>query len=427
MDLVQKQNSKKIMRVAWIAPNGGNFTLSRLKGTGGWISSMESALLESNEDVELGLVFAHSENLQPMTKGRVTYYPVYRPLENNIQKLYHRWFRDEDKYEDTLVAQMVEYIDQFKPDIVHVWGCENFYVKVLKYINYPSVVHIQGFASSIVPHYLPNGVGIADISSQDNSLDRYIFKRGNLHDYKTLLRRVSNEKDAAKYITNWIGRTAWDKANAYCLAPNANYHHCDELMRKEFYEHQWHYHYDGKIVIQSSISNAWYKGIDIVLRTAQTLTSLGVNFEWNIYGVTENTSVVRYFSRKYNVLPKDLNIHLYGYVDGNTIMQGLLNSDVYVHPSHIENSSNAIAEAMMLGVPVVAQYIGGTPTMLKEGSGLLVQPNDAPAMAYSILQMRDRNIAEGYSDRSRDVAIKRHNKEKVVVDLVSAYKSIING
>ena len=64
------------MRVACVAPNGGNFTLSCLKGTGGWISSMESALLESNEDIELGLVFAHSEKLQPITKGRVTYYPV---------------------------------------------------------------------------------------------------------------------------------------------------------------------------------------------------------------------------------------------------------------------------------------------------------------------------------------------------------------
>lgn len=414
------------MRVAWVAPNGGNFTLSSLKGTGGWISSMESSLLESNEDIELGVVFVHSEDLQPVKHDRVTYYPVYRPLENNIQKLYHRWFRDEEKYEDALVAQMVEYIEQFKPDIVHIWGCENFYVKVLKYINYPSVVHIQGFASSIVQHYLPNGVGVADISSQDNYIDRYIFKRGNLHDYKTLLRRVFNEREAARYITNWIGRTAWDKANAYCLAPNANYYHCDELMRKEFYEYQWHYHYNEKLVIQSSISNSWYKGIDIVLKTAQMLKSLGVDFEWNVYGVTEDSSVVRFFSRRYHIEPKSMNVNLLGYVDGATIMQGLLKSDVYVHPSYIENSSNAIAEAMILGVPVVAQYVGGNPTMLKDDSGVLVQPNDSSAMAYAILQMRNRDVAEYYSQNGRKSAISRHDRNKVVADLLTAYKSIIN-
>ena len=414
------------MRVAWVAPNGGNFTLSSLKGTGGWISSMESSLLESNEDIELGVVFVHSEDLQPIKHDRVTYYPVYRPLENNIQKLYHRWFRDEEKYEDALVAQMVEYIEQFKPDIVHIWGCENFYVKVLKYINYPSVVHIQGFASSIVQHYLPNGVSVADIASQDNFLDRYIFKRGNLYNYKSFLLRVATEKEMAKYITNWLGRTEWDKASAYCLAPQAKYYHCDELMRKEFYEHQWQYHYNGKLIIQSSISNAWYKGIDVVLKTAQTLKSLDVDFEWNIYGVTERSSIVRFLSRKFNIVPKSVNVNLLGYVDGATIMQGLLKSDVYVHPSYIENSSNAIAEAMILGVPVVAQYIGGNTTMLKDDSGVFVQPNDSSAMAYAILQMRNRDVAEYYSQNGRKSAISRHDINKVVADLLTAYKSIIN-
>ena len=414
------------MRVAWVAPNGGNFTLSSLKGTGGWISSMESALLESNEDIELGVVFVHSEDLQPIKHDRVTYYPVYRPLENNIQKLYHRWFRDEEKYEDALVAQMVEYIEQFKPDIVHIWGCENLYVKVLKYINYPSVVHIQGFASSIVQHYLPNGVSVADIASQDNFLDRYIFKRGNLHNYKSFLLRVAIEKEMAEYITNWIGRTEWDRASAYCLAPQAKYYHCDELMRKEFYEHQWRYHYDGKLVIQSSISNTWYKGVDVVLKTAQTLKSLGVDFEWNVYGVTEGSSVVRFFSRRYHIEPKSMNVNLLGYVDGATIMQGLLKSDVYVHPSYIENGCNAVQEAMLLGLPIVAHYTGGLTTTLNDNSGMLVQPSDSSAMAYAILQMRNRDVAEYYSQRGRKTAISRHDRNRVVADLLTAYRSIIN-
>ena len=88
------------MRVAWIAPNGGNFTLNKLKGTGGWISSLETALLESTEDIELGIIFCHSEKLQPIVNEKVTYYPVHRPLESNVQKLYNRWFRNEEKFED---------------------------------------------------------------------------------------------------------------------------------------------------------------------------------------------------------------------------------------------------------------------------------------------------------------------------------------
>ncbi len=415
------------MRVVWIAPNGGNFTLNKLKGTGGWVSSLETALLEYDNDIELGVVFAHSENVQPVTKGRVTYYPVYRPLENNIQKLYHRWFRNEEKYEDVLVAQMVAYIEQFRPDIVHIWGCENFYVKVLKHINYPSVVHIQGLASSIIEHYLPNGVSVADIASQDSVLNRYILKRGNLHEYKSFLRRVSTEKEMVKYVLNWIGRTEWDKASAYCLAPNAHYYHCDELMRKEFYENQWQFHYKDKLIIHSSISNCWYKGVDVVLKTAQTLKSLGVNFEWNVYGVTDDASVVRFFSNRYGIIPKSVNVNFCGCVDGATIVHKLLESDVYVHPSHIENSSNAISEAMLLGLPVVAQYVGGNPTMLKENSGKLVQPSNSSIMAYAILQMSKEEIAVAYSERGRKIAIKRHDKDGVVAELITTYKSVVDG
>ena len=415
------------MRVAWIAPNGGNFTLNKLKGTGGWISSLETALLESTEDVELGIIFCHSEKLQPIVHDKVTYYPVHRPLESNVRKLYNRWFRDEEKFEDRLVLQIADYVTQFKPDVVHVWGCENFYIKVLRYINCPSVVHIQGLASSIIQYYLPNGVGVSDIASQDNILDRYILKRGNLYGYKSFVRQVATEKEMAKYITNWIGRTEWDKASAYCLAPRANYYHCDELMRTEFYENQWQYHYNGKLIIQSSISDAWYKGVDIVLRTAQTLKSLGVDFEWNVYGVTELSATVCFFAKKYNINPKDVNIRLHGYVSADVIAKGLLDSDVYVHPSYIENGCNAVQEAMCLGTPTISQCVGGVKSTLASDAGILVQSNDSSVMAFSIIQMRNKDVAEGYSTRGRSIAIKRHDRESVVKELIEIYNAIING
>ena len=427
MDLAQKHNYKKCMRVAWIAPNGGNFTLDSLKGTGGWISSMESALMESREDIELALIFTHPGKTAPIKRGRVTYYPVCRPLENNIQKLWNRWFRNEEQYEEQLVAKMVERVKEFEPDVVHVWGCENFYAKVLKYISYPSVVHIQGLASSIIQHYLPDGMSVEELALQDNFIDRYLLKRGNLYDYKSFLSRVHSEKEIATYITNFVGRTEWDKTNSHKLSPQARYFHCDELMRKEFFEQEWHYHHDGKLVIHSSISNTWYKGMDLVLRAAQTLKSSGVDFVWNVYGVTASSSVVQYFSRKYDVVLEDVNIKFFGYVDADTLVRGLLECDLYVHPSHIENSSNAIAEAMMLGVPVVAQSVGGNPTMLDDDSGVLVQSNDMSSLIYHIRQMSNREVAEKYSSKARTLAQKRHNKAKVVAELTEVYNAVVNG
>jgi glycosyltransferase involved in cell wall biosynthesis len=151
-----------------------------------------------------------------------------------------------------------------------------------------------------------------------------------------------------------------------------------------------------------------------------------VDFEWNVYGTTESSSIVRFFSRRYNIAPNTVNVNLLGYVDGATIMQGLLKSDVYVHPSYIENGCNAIQESMLLGLPVIAHCTGGLTTTLKDKSGVLVQPNDSSVMAHAILQMRDQSIAEYYSLRGRNTAIARNDRNKVVKDLLTAYKSIIN-
>ncbi len=60
-----------------------------------------------------------------------------------------------------------------------------------------------------------------------------------------------------------------------------------------------------------------------------------------------------------------------------------LNSfDVFVLPSLAEGMSNALLEAMSVGVPCVATRVGGNPELVEEGSsGLLFEPGDATRLA----------------------------------------------
>ena len=416
------------MKIAWIAPNGGNYTLSSLKGTGGWISSLESALIENYNELELGIFFVHNLDHTISHNDRVTYVPIYTGKQGNFSKFIERLFNKEDYRENRIAKQIADEIHKFKPDIVHIWGCENYYAKAIKYLaDIPCVVHIQGLATPYLNSYHTYGISENQLSSCDSFIDRCILKRGNKYDYKAFKHRVKNEQEVAKYVKNWIGRTQWDKDNSFCLAPSARYYHCEELMRDDFYKHYWSYHYKEKLVIQSSISNLWYKGIDIVLKTAKILTELGINYEWNIYGLTDNSKIVKFFARYYNINLTDVSIRWHGQVNGEKIMEGLLYSDVYVHPSYIENSSNAIAEAMCLGVPVIANFSGGTPSMLKNDSGILSQINDPASLACNILKMRDESTAKYYSSRARALATSRHNKKDVTAKLIYIYQDIIGG
>ncbi|MEX0607192.1 MAG: glycosyltransferase family 4 protein [Halofilum sp. (in: g-proteobacteria)] len=68
----------------------------------------------------------------------------------------------------------------------------------------------------------------------------------------------------------------------------------------------------------------------------------------------------------------------------------LLAADVVVLPSRSEGIPNVALEAMALGRPLIATAVGGTPEVVEDGaSGLLVAPEDPPALARAIARVTD--------------------------------------
>ena len=414
------------MRVLWICGHGGNYKKSNRNGSGGWVGALQNELMERIPDLELGVAFPHPSDSEMVKQGRLTYLPVcIGGSTSRISKVLVGAIRITKAEEKKLVALLKSRIDEFKPDVVHVWGIENDVAGVIPFIDRPFVVHIQGFMSQIVDCMLPPGFSKHDLHKADFPL-RWLLNSGSYRDFEKMEYRAEREKNVARYVKNWIGRTEWDHAISHLLSYNSHYYYCDELMRSAFTGKRWNYHFeDGIVHIHSSLSAEWYKGIDIVLQTAKVLSDYDILVEWNLYGVSAEDYRFKYISRKMNIKPEDLNVKFRGVVGGDTICESLLNCDVFVHPSYIENSSNAIAEAMMLGVPTIAQYVGGNPSMLRDESGILVPANDPYMMADAIVQMTDEKVAKAYSERALAVAQSRNNAEKTVETLMAIYKDVI--
>ena len=98
---------------------------------------------------------------------------------------------------------------------------------------------------------------------------------------------------------------------------------------------------------------------------------------------------------------------------------------MFVVPSSIENSPNSLAEAQILGLPLIAANVGGIPSMVKDGtSGYLYRFEEYETLAVLILR-----IFKGYdksiSMNSINVAKKRHDPAKIIADMLSIYKRII--
>ena len=89
--------------------------------------------------------------------------------------------------------------------------------------------------------------------------------------------------------------------------------------------------------------------------------------------------------------------------------------DVFVLPSLSEASSNVVLEAMGTGLPVVATRVGGLPGLVEdEGTGLLVPPNDVPALAQAILRLLETpGLAAEMGARGRARALGEFSLERM--------------
>ena len=109
------------------------------------------------------------------------------------------------------------------------------------------------------------------------------------------------------------------------------------------------------------------------------------------------------------------------------VAQQLLESDIYVHTSRIDNSPNGLCEAMILGLPVVSTNVGGVPSLLEHGrQGILVPPGDPWAMAGAVLQLHgapDLAAQKGLEARKR--ALVRHNLPSVARSVLRIYERVL--
>ena len=99
----------------------------------------------------------------------------------------------------------------------------------------------------------------------------------------------------------------------------------------------------------------------------------------------------------------------------------------YTSALTIENSPNNLCEAMILGMPCIATYAGGTGSLLRDKEdGILVQDGDPWSMAGAILELWENSeTSSRLGGNARIRALKRHDPLQVVTDLVSIYNNIL--
>jgi len=389
---------------------------------GGWMHSGAKALLNENSGIKLAVATLYKgKELKSIHLNGITYFLLPNKWNNR-------------KYEYALESHWKTINSQFKPDIVHLHGSE--YPGGLAFIkacsNKNVVVSLQGLVSVYEKYYYG---GISRYTLLKNTtlrdfvrLDTIFLQQSNMH------KRGLWEKETLQSVYHVIGRTLWDKNHTWALNPSANYHFCNETLRESFYAGNWEVGKCERYSIFLSQANYPIKGLHKMIEALPLIirhfpsvkvyvagNDFITNRRWKLSGYG------KYISSQIDKYRLKDKIIFTGNLSEKNMCERYLNSHVFVCPSSIENSSNSVGEAQLLGVPCVASYVGGMSNLISQRkTGILYRFEEIEMLANGVCEIfYNDTLATELSKKAKEEAVFRHNGKINAQQLCSIYESIL--
>jgi glycosyltransferase involved in cell wall biosynthesis len=283
-----------------------------------------------------------------------------------------------------------------QPDLVHGHGTEGPYALAAAESGRPALVSIQGI--------------IAEIGRIKPTF-RY--------------RRVAGlEKAAVRQARFFTCRTAYDTGFVRALNPAARIFTIHEAVNPVFFANAGSPASAPTLLFVGSLVP--WKGLDYLLEAVAAVRQACPALRLRVVGGGTATAVTHYrqVARQLDLEPV---VEFCGVLTAPEIARLHRDTQVFVLPSQNDNSPNALAEAMVSGLPVVATRVGGIPSMIDDGqTGVLVPWAQPALLAKTILWLlKQPEERQRLGANARRVARERHGPENVASATVAAYKEIL--
>ncbi len=394
---------------------------------GSWIVPLFN-LLSFNQACDMGVVtpVVNGEYTKVISEKSIFYSLPIRKNEN-IKRIKKR-----------TTEHYLNIISDFRPDIIHFHGTERNFGLLRSFVpdEIPLVGSIQGIINSYLPYlYMASsGYSISKYQSLKNRMGR-----GGIKGFKRNWRLYSEiERDIFSVNKYFIGRTLWDRAQAYGLNSGISYYHGEELLRDAFYDNNWDIKKCEKYSIFISSGAYPIKGLHTLVYAVSLLIKKFPDLKVYVplFNEARNLTVRDYligedYSNYIRSLISQLklkNVFIpLKRLDATQMAERFRKSHVFVLSSFIENSSNALGEAMLTGTPTVVSFTGGAGSIVEnEESSLFFPIGDYRTLAHQVERIfNDEQLAIKLSRNAQQIANIRHDKESVTSQYVDIYREII--
>lgn len=386
---------------------------------GGWVEAM-SAQLRQFSNIQL-IIACKCENLNfSETINGITYCSL--------------------NYASALGPQCEAIIKSTRPSLIHIEGTEFPHalamMKAARKACLPCIISLQGILNGQY-NYQCGQLPLDDMmlsTSLTSILTAWLLHLRKTRWFKPRLQPERELLAEAEYI---LGRTTWDKAHAYALNPQARYFSCSRVLRQPFYEQQWK---PERLERHSLyVGNGYYalKGLHFLLQALPLLKREYPEVKLYVAGHKPywDGDPRPFYKKAYGSylqkLIQDLGlteqVQFTGPLQAEQVAERLSRSHAYVLCSTIENSPNTLGEAMLIGTPCVAAYVGGVADMATDGQdALFYRSNDPVLLAWNIKRIFDDDkLAQKLSANARRQAQLTHDQRRNAQLLIDAYQNIL--
>jgi glycosyltransferase involved in cell wall biosynthesis len=389
---------------------------------GGWIEGLSKQIIKI-DNIDLYIIFPFEG--KKIIKGKLDKFNYYGiPSDEMVQKKIFKKIHDE-----------------IKPDVIHIHGTEyDFgakYIEENKADNY--IVSVQGLISVYARYYY---AGLSQRQIINSITLRDLIRKDTIYHQKIKFeKRGIREIDLIKKTKYILGRTDWDRAHVCAINKEINYYYCGEILRDPFYEedNSWKYEATDKYSIYISQGNYPIKGLHKLFEAIKLLKEDFPEMKVRIGGydvtlkskkildrlkITGYGNLLNKIIKNYDLLN---NVKFIGELNENEVVEELRKCHIFICSSVVENSPNAFCEAQILGVPTIATFCGGLPTLIKDkNSTILVNFDETEMLAMYIKKLFvNRELCENLSAQAKTEAIQRHDKLKISEQLIDIYNEII--
>lgn len=406
------------MKILWIVntifPAPSQVLALPIPVFGGWMYGLAEQL-KTSDGITLAVATTYLGNeITFMNVDGIDYYLL--PSKNKL------------KYETSLEDYWRRVTTSFEPDLIHIHGTECAHglscMRSLPEFKY--IISIQGLVSVISRYYYAS-MTFTEVFKNLTFRD-FVRRDSIFNQQQKFKKRGELEKEYIVRAKNIIGRTNWDNSHIQMINPKIIYHFCNESLRDSFYSaDKWSFDKCETFTIFLSQAGYPIKGLHLVIKAIALLKEDFPFVKVKIGGanitasqtLTDKLKISGYGKYLKHLIKRNkLEQHFLflGTLTEQDMIAQYLKANIFICPSSIENSPNSLGEAQLIGVPVIASYVGGIPDMIThQENGLLYRFEEVEMLAKQITSIfNNKNLALKLSEKAKLTATVRHD---VIINL----------